>query len=338
MNLDIKRVVAYRYWCNKLWNAIKFAMMNLPDGFVPPTKAELSAGLPTYPLASQWVLSRLNGTTAAVVAALEAYDFAAATQKLYAFWQYDLCDVFIELMKPVMGLADDAPGAAAAKAATRSTLWVALESGLRLLHPFMPFVTEELWQRLPRRSGDDDAHVASIMLAPYPEFEAELARPQLEVSFDYVQAVVSAARKLRSDYGLALRQKPALFVTVSSDDKRAVLASLASEVAALCTSSGVAVLPGDAPTPPGCSVAIVDDATTVKMQLAGILDPALEIQKLEKKAAEMAARIEGMRSKMDLPAYDKTPDSIKAEDAEKLAKTVAELAANVTHIAEFRRL
>lgn len=77
---------------------------------------------------------------------METYDFSTATQRLYSFWQYDLCDVFIELMKPVMNLDDADPGATAAKLATRNTLWVCLEAGLRLLHPFMPFVTEELWQ------------------------------------------------------------------------------------------------------------------------------------------------------------------------------------------------
>ena len=146
INLDIKRVVAYRHWCNKLWNAIKFAMMNLPDGFVPSSEAELEAARPSYPLASQWILSKLNGAVSAVVTAMEAYDFATSTQKLYAFWQYDLCDVFIELMKPVMARDNAEAGAAEAKLATRNTLWTCLETGLRLLHPFMPFVTEELWQ------------------------------------------------------------------------------------------------------------------------------------------------------------------------------------------------
>ena len=81
---------------------------------------------------------------------MEGYEFANATQRLYAFWQYDVCDVFIELMKPVMALDDtSSPAAAAAKLATRNTLWTCLESGLRLLHPFMPFVTEELWQVWP---------------------------------------------------------------------------------------------------------------------------------------------------------------------------------------------
>lgn len=88
---------------------------------------------------------------------MEAYDFATATQKLYSWFQYDLCDVYIELTKPVMALSDDAPANVAAKRGTRDALWVALDSGLRLLHPFMPFVTEELWQRLPK-----DAEYATV--------------------------------------------------------------------------------------------------------------------------------------------------------------------------------
>lgn len=82
---------------------------------------------------------------------MEGYDFSVATQRVYSFWQYDLCDVFIELMKPVMAFDDSNPKLAAAKQATRDTLWMCLDTGLRLLHPFMPFVTEELWQRLPKQ-------------------------------------------------------------------------------------------------------------------------------------------------------------------------------------------
>jgi hypothetical protein len=205
INLDIKRVVAYRHWCNKLWNAIRFAMLNLPEGFTPLPQlgAEQVA---SFPPASRWLLSRLNNAIGTIVQvrpepaaacmpilkgcwqgcmvcwrllcldaailgmltpcasscnrmtpccwvlslrqAMEAYDFAAATQRLYAFWQYELCDVFIECMKPVMAAEAAAPAAAEA---TRQTLCAALDAGLRLLHPFMPFVTEELWQRLPKR-------------------------------------------------------------------------------------------------------------------------------------------------------------------------------------------
>uniref|UniRef100_A0A7R9VF87 valine--tRNA ligase n=1 Tax=Chlamydomonas euryale TaxID=1486919 RepID=A0A7R9VF87_9CHLO len=262
---------------------------------------------------------------------MDAYDFATATQRLYAFWQYDLCDVFIELMKPVMASGDER-----AQQDTRATLWAALETGLRLLHPFMPFVTEDLWQRLPRRP--DHAGCRSIMVAPYPVAQADHARPELEAAFEYMQAVVTAARKMRSDYGLT-KQRPALFVQVADASRKAQLSGLASEIATLGTGASVAVLgPGDSDAPPGCSVAIVDDVTAIKMQLAGILDPALEIQKLEKKAGEIQGRIDAMKTKFALPTYDKTPDKVKADDAERLAKAEAELAANTQHIEDFRTL
>lgn len=102
------------------------------------------------PAASRWLLSKLSVAAGTVVKAMEGYEFATATQKLYSFWQYDLCDVYIELMKPVMAMSDDVAEQAAAKRGTRDALWIALDTGLRLLHPFMPFVTEELWQRLPK--------------------------------------------------------------------------------------------------------------------------------------------------------------------------------------------
>eukprot|EP00195_Chlamydomonas_chlamydogama_P009622 CAMPEP_0202896952 /NCGR_PEP_ID=MMETSP1392-20130828/5840_1 /ASSEMBLY_ACC=CAM_ASM_000868 /TAXON_ID=225041 /ORGANISM="Chlamydomonas chlamydogama, Strain SAG 11-48b" /LENGTH=1288 /DNA_ID=CAMNT_0049582479 /DNA_START=84 /DNA_END=3950 /DNA_ORIENTATION=- len=335
INLDIKRVVAYRHWCNKLWNAIRFAMMNLPADFVPASDEEIDASLPSFPLPSQWILSRLNGAVAAVVKALEEYDFATATQRLYAFWQYDLCDVFIELMKPVMARDETEPGAAAAKASTRNTLWVCLETGLRLLHPFMPFVTEELWQRLPKRAGGPS--VPSIMLADYPSPSAARDNSQLEKDFDFATTVITRTRKLRSDYGL-VKQKPHLYVACTDEGKHQVLTALSSEVATLTTSSEVSVLPPGTSAPSGCSVGIVDDSTTLHMLLKGILDPALEIQKLQKKVAEVEGRIDGMKRKMALPTYDKTPDNVKADDKERMSKAEAELSAAHAAIADFQKL
>ena len=185
VNLDIKRVVSYRHWCNKLWNAIRFAMLNLGPGFVPAASLDAAA----LPFPCRWILAKLDRAVAAVVAGMEAYDFSAATSAAYAWWQYELCDVFIELMKPVVFMDDAAPGAAAAKAATRATLWTCLETGLRLLHPFMPFVTEELWQRLPR--GEGRAAEGSIMRAPYPAPQAGWADEGVEADMAYLLNVVT---------------------------------------------------------------------------------------------------------------------------------------------------
>jgi valyl-tRNA synthetase len=108
---------------------------------------------------------------------------------VYAFWQYDLCDVFIELMKPVMALDDASdPGAQRAKRDTRDTLAACLDAGLRLLHPFMPFVTEELWQRLP---GGGEQRAESIMVAPYPEPVPAWEDAGVEAEMAYLQTVVS---------------------------------------------------------------------------------------------------------------------------------------------------
>ncbi|GAX73886.1 hypothetical protein CEUSTIGMA_g1336.t1 [Chlamydomonas eustigma] len=335
INLDIKRVVSYRHWCNKLWNAIKFAMMNLPEGFQPPLESQLETARPSYPLPSQWILSRLNGAVTAIVKAMESYDFATATQIVYAFWQYDLCDVFIELMKPVVALDDAVPGAIEAKLATRNTLWVCLETGLRLLHPFMPFVTEELWQRLPKPSTSTP--VVSIMLADYPSTVVERDAPSLERDFEYVQTVITRTRKMRTDYGL-VKQKPMLFVSASDAGKHGVLSSFSSEVATLTSSADITVLGPGVSQPAGCSVAIVDESTTVYMLLAGVLDPVLEIQKLQKKVSEVEGRIDVMKKKMLLPNYDKTPDNVKADDQEKLSKAEAELSVATSAVQDFQAL
>jgi len=345
INLDIKRVVAYRHWCNKLYNAIRYASMNLPEDYVPPTdaaarEAGFVAGLPAP---SRWLLSKLSVAAGTVVKAMEAYDFATATQKLYSFWQYELCDVYIELMKPVMALGDDVPEQAAAKRGTRDALWLALDAGLRLLHPFMPFVTEELWQRLPKppAAPGQKPTPPSIMIADYPAAVPAWEDAQLEADYNYLSSVIARVRGLRSDYGL-LKQRPHLYVVVGDAAKAAVLARSTLEVATLSSSSEVTVLgPGaGAGSPPaGCGVAIVDDATVAHLALRGVLDPALEIAKLQKKVGEVEGRLEALAKKVGLPGYaDKTPDAVKAEDADRKAKMEAERGAALAAIADMQKL
>ena len=269
INLDIKRVVAYRHWCNKLWNATRFAMINLGGGFQP--SESLDPG--SMPSPCRWILSRLNGAVATTVKAMHAYDFATAAQTVYAFWQYDLCDVFIEHMKGVMNrgeeVADGVAAAKAAKAATRDALWVCLESGLRLLHPFMPFVTEELWQRLPRRPRrPGQVQAESIMVADYPSPVDGWSNESVETTMASILTVVKRTRSLRSEYGLTPRDRPPAFVSCKDPAMRAILDASSSssslEAARLVNCASFTVLSvGDEPAPSGCGVAIVDDTTTV---------------------------------------------------------------------------
>lgn len=160
INLDIQRVLGYRYWCNKLWNAIKFAMMKLGDDYTPPTEIDPT----TMPFSCQWILSVLNKAISKTVLSLDSFDFSDAATALYSWWQFQLCDVFIEVIKPYF--TGNNPAFASARRSAQDTLWLCLDYGLRLLHPFMPFVTEELWQRLP--SKIDSVRKESIMISEYP--------------------------------------------------------------------------------------------------------------------------------------------------------------------------
>ncbi|TVU34278.1 hypothetical protein EJB05_16109 [Eragrostis curvula] len=189
INLDIKRVVGYRQWCNKLWNAIRFAMGKLGDNYTPPANVDVSL----MPPICKWILSVLNKAIWKTVTSLEGYKFSDATSAIYSWWQYQLCDVFIEAIKPYF--FNDSQEFESARAASRDTLWVCLDAGLRLLHPFMPYVTEELWQRLPHPKYS--CRKDSIMISEYPSPVEEWTNGKLENELNIVLDAVSKLRSLK---------------------------------------------------------------------------------------------------------------------------------------------
>lgn len=325
INLDIKRVVAYRYWCNKLWNAIRFAMINLGHDYHPPDKIDVNQ----LNFSSRWILSRLSNATKIMVASLDKYEFSTAAQACYHFWQYELCDVFIELIKPIMAGSDEN-----AKRTTRDALWSCLESGLRLLHPFMPFVTEELWQRLPKL----DNSPPSIMISQYPVPVPEWQSSKLEANMAYIQTIVSKVRSLRSDYNL-VKQKPPMFIACKKDDLALMLAESYLELTTLTLSESSEILVEGSVPPKGCGIAVVDESTTVYLSLSGILDAAKELEKLTKREQEISDKVGAMQKTISLSSYqDGTPATVKIGDQERLSKLEAELNTVRHHIGEMREL
>lgn len=155
INLDILRVQGYRFFCNKLWNATKFALLY----FAGDTKYSVTQKLTgAESNMDQWILSKLAVAIEACNKGLAVYDFSVATTACYNFWLYDLCDVYLECLKPVF-----LTGSEAAKTSARQTLFTCLYDGLKLISPFMPFISEELFQRLPRADV-----VPSICVSEYP--------------------------------------------------------------------------------------------------------------------------------------------------------------------------
>jgi valyl-tRNA synthetase len=271
---------------------------------------------------------------AAVNAAMEAYDFNASTTGVYAFWQYDLCDVFIELMKPVVASSDEA-----AKKTTRDVLWTLLDSGLRLLHPFMPFVTEELWQRLPRRRAET---ARSIMVAAYPVADpANRSDDEIETRLGIALDAVKAIRALRASYGLAPKARPEVFAVCRSEESAEALTVFADAVSTLSGSGVTRVLEASdaSEIPAGCGVTVMSESVSVYLSLRGSVDPAAEIAKLEKRSAASAKQMADLKKKMAVDGYEaKVPERVRAENEEKIAKLEAEMAAAAAATADFEKL
>uniref|UniRef100_A0AAQ4QS90 Valine--tRNA ligase n=1 Tax=Gasterosteus aculeatus aculeatus TaxID=481459 RepID=A0AAQ4QS90_GASAC len=194
INLDVNRILGYRHFCNKLWNAVKFAMKTLGDNFVPSEKL-----CGDESVSDRWILSRLSAAVGLCDAGFKAYDFPTITTAIYNFWLYELCDVYLESVKPVFAKSEE--DSTSQRLVCRQTLYTCLEVGLRLLSPVMPFVSEELYQRLPRRRPHSDP--PSICVTSYPDTE-EFCWHSAEVDRDmeFVMTVIKTIRSLRADYNL----------------------------------------------------------------------------------------------------------------------------------------
>ncbi|KAG6519824.1 hypothetical protein ZIOFF_023333 [Zingiber officinale] len=271
INLDVLRVIGYRQWCNKLWNAIRFAMMKLGDDYVPPQKLDVKS----MPPVCQWILSVLNNAVARTITSFESYKFSDATTAVYSWWQFQLCDVFIEAIKPFFTDSKYE----SAKEASRHTLWICLDTGLRLLHPFMPFVTEELWQRLPLEEGS--SRKESIMISEYPSFIEAWSNEKIENDMDIVNGAVRKLRSLRPQSDKNERY-PA-FALCRGPDITNIMRTYDFEIVTLASVSSLKVITENDMAPPGCAIDVVDENLSVYLQLQGTLDPEAEREKLRKR-------------------------------------------------------
>uniref|UniRef100_A0A1B6LT09 valine--tRNA ligase n=1 Tax=Graphocephala atropunctata TaxID=36148 RepID=A0A1B6LT09_9HEMI len=249
INLDILRVQGYRFFCNKLWNAVKFALTYLTGDI--DASSDL---LGTESSMDLWILSRLSAAVEISNQAFERYELSSATTACYNLWLYDLCDIYLECLKPVF-----ASGEATAVAAARHTLYRVLDCGLRLLSPFMPFITEELYQRLPHPPSVPRA--VSIAVAPFPEQSVYRWRnPELEQEMEFVQKVVHSIRSARSDYTLPKNTKTEAYVKCSDAVVADTLTrfSLAITTLAYCSQLSLTTSP-----PAGCAILTISEKCEV---------------------------------------------------------------------------
>jgi len=265
-----------------------------------------------------------------------SYLFGDAQHAAYTLWLNDLCDVYLELVKPVIKNNDE--DNKDAKWAAQATLWVTIEAGLRLLHPMMPFVTEELWQRLPGRGTLGESETSSIMIASFPECNEAYKDAKADSSMETTMKVVKACRSLRSSYNIANKVLTHFFVKITGEGEQE-LKNQIDDVKTLGKAAVVDVNPDDANIPPSVGLVVVDDQTKVLMDLTGLIDFDAEIKKLEKSLKKTTPGVENLERKMKAPGYEtNVKEELKIANVEKLEGLKKKVDDIVAGIENFKKL
>ena len=316
VNFDFKRAEGYRNFCNKIWNATNFVLMNTENQDCGQDETQPLA----YTFADQWIIGRLQQTEAAAAEAFETYRFDLAAQTLYEFVWNDYCDWYIELAKVQIQT-----GCPTTQRTTRRTLVRVLEASLRLLHPIIPFITEELWQAVAPLANAKTAD--SIMLAAYPKADPEKI---VQAAFDQMaqlQDLIGAVRNLRGEMGIAPNVKAPLFVEGSVPE--ALLKYLPS-LTRLTEAKTVDRLPESEDAP----VAVCNGA---RLMLKVEIDKAAETARLSKEAEKLQKALDKLNAKLSKPGYtEKAPAHLVEKDKADLAELEDKMAKVQNQLAKLK--
>ena len=317
VNFDFKRAEGYRNFCNKLWNATNFVLMNTEDKDCGQDEMQPLA----FTFADQWIIGKLQQAEAAVAEAFETYRFDLAAQTLYEFVWNEYCDWYIELAKVQIQT-----GCPTTQRTTRRTLVRVLETILRLLHPIMPFITEELWQVVAPLANAKTAD--SIMLAAYPQADKEQI---VQTAFDKMAALkdlVEEVRKLRGEMGIAPNVKAPLFVEGSAE-----LEGLLKYLPSL-TRLTEAKLVDSLPEAEDAPVAVCNGA---RLMLKVEIDKAAETARLSKEAEKLQKALDKLNAKLAKPGYtEKAPAHLVEKDKADLAELEDKMAKVQTQLAKLK--
>lgn len=295
VNLSIDKVVTIRNWCNKLWNALRFATSMFPAGWKPSQTPLACGGLSFI---DKWITSRLNNCIETATRGFETYMFTDSCDSLYKFLYNDFCDVYLEAVKPVFwAVPEDQRNTSESCIAASETLYTCMETGLRLLHPFMPFLTEELWQRLPRRS---DAEAPSIMISAWPAPFG--SNPDIEAEMTIILDICHALRSVRSKYGIT-SARPPLFIRPLAVSLSPLLAAQATTIDRLGSVAGTQILAEGEAAPPGCSVTVIGVHCELHVGLKGLVDFAKELVRLGKAREKAQNGLNSILKRLSNPAY-----------------------------------
>jgi len=324
IKFDMKRVEGYRNFANKIWNATRFVMMNCEQ---QPIGQEIRQDL--WELPEQWIVSRLQKAEAAVQQAFATYRLDLAAQAIYEFIWNEYCDWYVELTKPVL---NDENISTERKAEVRRVLLSVMEASLRLAHPIMPFLTEEIWQTLAPMIGIGGE---TIMLAPYPVPNPERINEQAEADMLGLQGLIGAVRNIRGEMGLGNARLLPVLLQNATDAEKAQIARIEPLFKALAKVESITFLT-DAEQPPLSSSSVVGHVS-VFVPMKGLIDPKAELGRLQKDLDKVQKQHDQIASKLANEGFvAKAPAAVVEGEKVKLAEFVDQLAkikANMEQIA-----
>ncbi|CAD7849068.1 MAG: Valyl-tRNA synthetase (EC 6.1.1.9) [Olavius algarvensis Delta 4 endosymbiont] len=279
VKMSEKRVEGYRHFVNKLWNAARFSLMHIQTAGGEIDRGKLS-------LADRWILSRLSRLSRKVAVALDDYKFNEAAGALYKFIWHEFCDWYLEASKPALYGEDEEK-----KQNTLNVLYRVLKDTIVILHPLMPFVTEEIWHKLPGTEG-------SVMQAAYPAGDtAGVTRDdQAEIDMNLVMGIITGIRNVRGEMNITPSMELAVQVQTPEDAQRETLATYTDLICNLARATSLDIsVPADKPK---SSAAVIVEGATVLVNLEGIIDFAREAARLDKEIAKIAKELQGVSKKL----------------------------------------
>ncbi|NIG62816.1 MAG: valine--tRNA ligase [Serratia symbiotica] len=311
INWDMKRLEGYRNFCNKLWNASRFVLINTEQhdcGF--------NGGEKVLSLADRWILSEFNRTVKTYRKALDTYRFDLAANILYDFTWNQFCDWYLELTKPVMS-----NGSEAEQRGNRHTLISVLEALLRLAHPIIPFITETLWQRVkPLISTTTCADQnGSIMLQPFPEYNAALEDTQALNDLEWIKQTITAVRNIRAEMNIAPSKPLAVLLRSADDDVQRRIQKNQSFIVRLARLESIALLlpTGEKGTP---SITKLIEGAELLIPMSGFIDKKAEIARLAKDMSKLDAEITSIEGKLANTGFvARAPEAVVAKVRDRLA-------------------
>jgi len=307
INFDMGRIEGYRNFCNKIWNAARYVFMNTEEHGVqkPATESD-------YSRADLWIQSRLQDTLKTVEDAIAVYRFDLVSQAIYDFFWNEYCDWYLELSKPVLW---DDNATDAQKNATRYTLLNVLEQSLRMLHPLMPFITEEIWQKAAPALGITGE---TIMLQPYPAQDQSVVDPDIDREMDWVKNVIIGIRNIRGELNISPAKSIPLLLAKGNSDDQQLLEKYRQFLVKLAKLDSADWL-DDADSAPPSAMQVVGDME-VLVPMAGLVDVAAELARLDKEKDKLDKEIARLGGKLGNAKFvDNAPPEVVAKEKEKMS-------------------